>query len=260
MVLRVSGWLFLLQQVFGSWMLLTALCRWLRVKVKPFRTMAASALIGLAVTAAGSSPIVGAAAALLIAAAPRAVGVRLPLLMLRRVVLLTMLLTFFCVGVMHVLDASPLPRLLLPASAVLALLLPTLDSRAPSPGCSSVTIAVGAKTIRLTALIDSGNLLRDHLTGLPVIVCSRRAAEALAKGARSIRLISVRTAAGSGLMPVFRADRIRLFTQGKWHEADALVGLASSGYDGFQALVPQTLTETPAVTAVTAPSMQGGSP
>ncbi len=139
-------------------------------------------------------------------------------------------------------------------------MLPALDNRAPSPGCSSVTISVGAKTIRLTALIDSGNLLRDHLTGLPVIVCSRKAAEGLAKGARNIRLISVRTAAGSGLMPVFRADRIRLFTQGKWHEADALVGLALSGYDGFQALVPQSLTEAPPATAVAAPSMQGGSP
>ena len=40
--MRVSGWLFLLQQIFGGWMLLTALCKWLHVRGRPLRTLAVS--------------------------------------------------------------------------------------------------------------------------------------------------------------------------------------------------------------------------
>ena len=239
--MRVSGWLFLLQQIFGGWMLLTALCKWLHVRGRLLRTLAVSVLIGLAEALAASSPPARAAVFCMIAAAPYAAGIRLPAVLIRRIMLLVPLLSFFCVGLMHALDDAPLPRLLLPGTAVLALLLPAIDSRVPSPDCSTVTILMGTRCIRLTALLDSGNLLRDHLTGLPVIVCSRRAAASLLKGVRRPRLISVRTAAGSALMPVFRADRIRIHACGAWHEADALIGLASSGYDGFQALVPQSL-------------------
>lgn len=258
--MRVSGWLFLMQQIFSGWMLLLALCRWLHVNVRPIRALCVSVMIGLAGVAAGTSPAGRAAVCCLLPAAPYAAGIRMPPVLLRRMALLVPVLTLFCVGLMHALDVSPLPRLLLPACAVLALILPALDARAPSPGCSTVTITIGSRSIRLTALLDSGNLLRDRLTGLSVIVCSRRAAEGLAKNARCVRLISVRTAAGSALMPVFRADRIRLYTHGVWRETRALIGLAPSDYDGFQALVPQSLLESCEDAAAAAPSMQGGSP
>ena len=103
--------------------------------------------------------------------------------------------------------------------------------------------------VTLTALVDTGNLLRDPLTGLPVIVVSRQAARKLtslpAPGQLlpGMRLISVRTAAGSALMAIFRPQRVRVLSGQTWREVRAMVGLSPDGYEGAQALLPACLTE-----------------
>jgi len=116
-----------------------------------------------------------------------------------------------------------------------------------SPSLATVDVRHGAHHLTLTALIDSGNLLRDPVTGLPVIVISRRAAMRLVqlpgegKVVYPFRLLTVRTVNGTGMMTVFHPDSVCLLLPGGWVRAEALLGVSPEGYDGFQALVPASL-------------------
>lgn len=116
-----------------------------------------------------------------------------------------------------------------------------------APRLATVDVRHGAHHLTLTGLIDSGNLLRDPVTGLPVIVISRRAAMRLiqlpeqGKMVYPFRLITVRTVSGMGMMTVFHPDSVCLLTEHGWQRVETLLGLSPEGYDGFQALVPAGL-------------------
>ena len=102
--------------------------------------------------------------------------------------------------------------------------------------------------VLLPAMLDSGNLLRDPVSYDPVLVVSRRALQALFPSwdaldsldclPRGFRLLSVRTAAGSALMPMFRPERCRLYLNGSAVDIRATVAVAPREYAGVQALVP----------------------
>ena len=116
-----------------------------------------------------------------------------------------------------------------------------------APRLATVDIRHGTHRLTLTGLIDSGNLLRDPVTSLPVIVISRRAAMRLiplpteGKVTYPFRLITVRTVSGTGLMTVFHPDSVCLRTEHGWQRVETLLGVSPEGYDGFQALVPAGL-------------------
>ena len=116
-----------------------------------------------------------------------------------------------------------------------------------NPPLATVDIRHGARRLMLTGLIDSGNLLQDPVTGLPVVIISRRAAARLiplpdsGKIVYPFRLIMVRTVSGSGMMTVFHPDRVSLLTAQGWQQVEALLGVSPEGYEGFQALVPAGL-------------------
>lgn len=111
-----------------------------------------------------------------------------------------------------------------------------------------VELRVGERSIMLPAMVDSGNLMRDPLTSLPVLVIPMQAARALYPEAdgldklyalpRGFRLLHVRTAAGAGLLPMFRPDRCWLYLDGRRQEAKLLAAVAGREYRGAQALVP----------------------
>ena len=111
-----------------------------------------------------------------------------------------------------------------------------------------VELTVGEHSVLLPARVDTGNLLRDPITGLPVMVVPFRAVRVLVPEiARWVqrqelpprmRLISVRTAAGSSLLPVFRPDSCRLYLNGRSCDADVVVAVTGQEYGGIQALVP----------------------
>lgn len=115
------------------------------------------------------------------------------------------------------------------------------------PRLATVDIRHGAHHLTLTALIDSGNLLRDGISGLPVIVISRRAAQRLVQlppEGRLIypfRLLCVRTVSGTSMMMIFHPDSVYLQTASGWQRVETLLGVSPEGYDGFQALVPACL-------------------
>lgn len=126
---------------------------------------------------------------------------------------------------------------------LLARLLPTVYR-----DVKQVELQVDGNAVILPAMLDSGNLLRDPVTALPVLVAPLRALRPLFPDVSDIgdiyalpcgfRLLSVRTAAGGALMPLFRPDRCRLYVNGAPAEAEVLVAVAGREYGGVQALVP----------------------
>lgn len=111
-----------------------------------------------------------------------------------------------------------------------------------------VELQVGERNIMLPAMVDTGNLIRDPITSLPVLVIPLKAAHALYPDAvmidalrvmpRGFRLLHVRTAAGHNLLPLFRPDRCWLYVDGIRREVRLLAAVAGKEYKGTQALVP----------------------
>lgn len=110
------------------------------------------------------------------------------------------------------------------------------------------------KSLLLPAMLDSGNLLRDPVTGLSVIVAPLRAAARLEPELlfwyqrqqlpQGFRLLKVRTAAGSCLMPLFRPDRCSLYVDGHKTPVRVMVAVAGPDYAGHQALVPSSALDS----------------
>ena len=133
---------------------------------------------------------------------------------------------------------------------LLVLLVYLLATLLPNALCDvrQVELRVDGNAVILPAMLDSGNLLRDPVTGLPVLVVPRKAARLLFPGVYDLgdlaslplgfRLLNVRTAAGSALLPLFRPDECRLYLNGHPSEARLLVAVAGPEYGGAQALVP----------------------
>lgn len=160
-----------------------------------------------------------------------------------------LLLNLLLEGSLRVLYSAGLPALpaVLLASAG-TLLLPGLGQRMRPLPVTRVEVRWRGRSVCLSALVDSGNLLRDGVTGLPVVVCSQQALSPLLPRMlpgmlpEGFRYLSVRTAAGSTLMPCFHPEGLRLLGNSGWMPVDAVVGLTVDGYSGFQALVPACLT------------------
>jgi len=113
-----------------------------------------------------------------------------------------------------------------------------------------VELRVEDRAIILPAMLDSGNLLKDPITNLPVLVIPARAARTLFPHLEDparlmelplgFRLLNVRTAAGSSLLPMFRPDECRIYLNGSACRANLLVAVAGREYGGVQALVPMS--------------------
>jgi len=150
------------------------------------------------------------------------------------------------------------PALSMAMALLLTLLLWTLSALLPTvmQRVQQVELVANGQSVLLPAILDSGNLLRDSITSMPVMVISLRAARVLFPehpGLGSLedlpvgfRLLSVRTAAGRGLWPVFRPESCRIYLDGKACEAKVMVAVAGPAYEGVQALVPLAAMPSPA--------------
>ncbi len=78
----------------------------------------------------------------------------------------------------------------------------------------------------ILAYPDSGNNLRDFLTGLPVIVCRKdRIKSIIPSSSKGVRIIPFSSVGGSGIITAFRADSITVCRMnGEKTEIDALIG------------------------------------
>lgn len=121
----------------------------------------------------------------------------------------------------------------------------------------SVSATLFGCEITLHALVDSGNLLRDPVSGRSVIVADR---ESLARQlpeevrkvlrdplsatagihAERLRLIPAETASGKALLPAFLPERLCVGDGHGTHEADYLLAAAELGERarGFEAIIP----------------------
>ena len=119
--------------------------------------------------------------------------------------------------------------------------------------------------VTLHAMVDTGNLLRDPISGRGVIVADRRAlAGALPKAflqggregeravfswlrstpkcAGSVRLIPAKTASGEGILAAILPDRLIVIDQNDCFDGDYLVAISDLGDAacGFDAVIPSS--------------------
>ena len=250
--MRVSIWLYILYQtsLTGCLLMCIGLCTGLRRK-SPVRLMAVSVIVAiLSAWMASALPWLRAITLLLCAAcAPVLAWPGAPRRIWMRMIASGCFLSLGMAGIMRFASPFGLPAAVI--VLVVCLLLRAVPVMLPkpeeAPALATVDVRHGAHHLTLTALIDSGNLLRDPATGLPVIIISRRAAMRLTqlpgegKAAYPFRLLTVRTVNGSGTMIVFHPDSVCLLKDGAWVRTEALLGVSPEGYDGFQALVPASL-------------------
>lgn len=249
--MRVSGWLYWLEQTLCALSVLWALGEAAALRRRSVsRLLATSAGIGAACVAGAA---VSGAALLLppaLLVAPCCAWPGLPRRLRPRLTLLAGTLLLALTGMIRLmlsLRMGMAAALLTPCAALP--LLARGACRRPVARCTAVELCLGRRTLTLTALVDTGNLLRDPLTGVPVIVIAERMASKLldARGAsgtqRRGRTIRVRTVSGTGQMTVLRPDRTRVRTEDGWREVNALVGIAPGGYGGCAALLPSALAD-----------------
>ena len=252
--MRVSIWLYILEQTSLTCCLLLAigLSAGLRRK-SPLRLMSASLAVAILSVCMVNAPVLLRACTLLSCAvtAPVLAWPGSPKRIWGRMIASGCFLSLGLAGMMRFLQPFGWPAALLVLLGCLLLrsiplILPKPEE---APRLATVDIRHGAHHLTLTALIDSGNLLRDGVTGLPVIVISRRAAMRLVqlpgdgKLTYPFRLLTVRTVSGTGVMTIFHPDSVCLLLPEGWTRVETLLGVSPEGYDGFQALVPASLMQ-----------------
>lgn len=132
-----------------------------------------------------------------------------------------------------------------------------------SQGCESVTVEATllGRPITLRAMVDSGNLLRDPVSGRGVILADRARlsevlpSELVARGERwmewlasnpkrasRIRLIPAHTATGGGLLPAILPDRLIVDDGKERCIADYLIAISEldGAAQGFDAVIPKS--------------------
>ena len=252
--MRVSGWMYLAQQFLCGFCLLLALGRAAGLARRSVLRLAVTAMMTalgtLAAALIGQRWLRGLMLAPVLILAPVAAWPGIPRRMRWHLALTHGVLGLTLAGCARLLTGfGAWPGLLPPLGCVLLCALTPMLHRMDHPRCVTVEIRHNNHRLTLTALIDSGNLLRDPVTGLPVIVISRRAASRLTllpppgRLTPGMRLMSVRTIAGTTLMAVFRPSAVFLEEQGTWRAVSAIIGLSPDGYEGFQALVPSALAQ-----------------
>ena len=128
----------------------------------------------------------------------------------------------------------------------------------------TVTVAVNGKSITLNALSDSGNLVRDPISGRQVILIDRSSLSELvdisiydsflsgethnAPVPRALRLIPINTASGKGMLAASMPDCITIsYTDRKgktlFCHPDAMIAPSdiNKSADGYKAIVPSDL-------------------
>lgn len=249
--MRISGYLFILEQFACGVSLLLALRQAAMIpRTQPLRLLFLALLGTAAAMLVVIHPEVKPGLLALALWSPNALWPGLPRRLRRRLPLTLLLLLLLYTGAARIVRLRFLPPWL--TLFLLNALLPVLvRSRVHcSPSCVTLDVRCGANRAVLTALVDTGNLLRDPLSGLPVIVISRRATQRLielpvpGKLNPGLRKMSIRTIAGASVMTVFRPTQVQLMHAGHWQTIDAMLGVAPDGYDGVQALVPSSILDS----------------
>ena len=118
-----------------------------------------------------------------------------------------------------------------------------ISDKPHSGGMIKLTIKKDGNTAQLLAYPDSGNNLRDFLTGLPVIVCRSDRISGIIpdfSNPRGVRIIPFSSAGGNSYITAFRADSITVRREnGQETQIDALVGTKENLFENesFDAVI-----------------------
>lgn len=129
------------------------------------------------------------------------------------------LFTFFVGGAVYGIshltgaDIAGYPALGLVAAALLALVvalrLILFGKGKRGVDVKQVLVAANGRQVEARGLVDSGNMLVDGLSGLPVVMLSRSIEERLG-GCQKEGMIEVRTVTGTCSLPLVRLDGVRV--------------------------------------------------
>ncbi len=134
--------------------------------------------------------------------------------------------------------AGPL-GLLLGTLAAAALAAAAFRKRRTAQNHVKVRILYRGHWIGFQALVDSGNGLRDYLTGRPVIVLPEAQRDSI--GEAAFRPIFANTAGGRQMMWCFTPDQTQFFSDGKWRKVEAALAFSPGLGGDDPALFPTAL-------------------
>ncbi len=151
-------------------------------------------------------------------------------------------------------------------SALLCVFAGRFFRRRTTKKTTRLTVCLNEKKKTLAAFCDSGNLLRDPISGKPCIIADADALRGTLPDSiidlslddcntgnvtdtdilRRIRLVPTKTATGRGMIVCMRVDKLVIGEGKEAHEADALLGLCNiaelgTAYGGCLALIPTEL-------------------
>lgn len=150
------------------------------------------------------------------------------------------------------------------ASALITLAGGKLLRRKSGQTRADLRFTYNGRSITLSAMTDTGNLLRDPISAKPCIVADISALESILPGkiiraarqgsvggieglsaedAKKVRIIPINTASGEGALIALRMERITIEGKSGGAEIDALVALSQINRtaDGCKALLPPEL-------------------
>lgn len=141
-------------------------------------------------------------------------------------------------GTVH-LGANALLLTALGAASILLFSAQALRRRGGAPARYAVRVYRGGRPVRLEALLDTGNLLREPLSGLPVLLVDRSLAPSLIGSGDAVE-IPFGTAGGTATVRAVPAERVEVLRGGRW-TCPGDMYLAACGArlaNGVEALLP----------------------
>jgi stage II sporulation protein GA (sporulation sigma-E factor processing peptidase) len=114
-------------------------------------------------------------------------------------------------------------------------------------GVSEIQVAVGGHRLSFSAVCDSGNLLKDPITGTPVILIGETVAGAEWLGGyenpKGYRVIPYESVGGEGLLIGHKPDEVIVHHKGKIYHPSALIAVAKGtrSFDGRGGCIPSVL-------------------
>ena len=110
--------------------------------------------------------------------------------------------------------------------AVISLISYFIERRAPKKSSAIVTVTVNGKSVKLNAITDTGNSLKESFSGYPVAVAEKSELQSILPKPiidyyenlninaenSGIRLIIHKTVSGTGVLPAFRPDSVEIKT------------------------------------------------
>ena len=104
-----------------------------------------------------------------------------------------------------------------------------------------VFIRLAEKSVGIKGIADTGNLMTDFFNGKPIIICGRKNIEKILKVPvpqaeddwKGFRPIPCGTIGGTGIIPVFKADEVIIYSGKEGKKVDAEIGISNEDVEAI---------------------------